>query len=246
MSEKNRKELSDFIGMSVLPATGRTYDRHWQQWEAFLNASTKVRDPLLSGVSEEDKSALVGLFLMQRYQAGLRAKGATAVTAGLRMHFARNLIPTAFLDAAVIATTRSSCRLNPTELRNLRNTGSSDSVKLPACHGMLLDMRASLWTLQPWAGPGLVSRMTYLGCVWGFDLSARVSEYTVPEPRAQDHCIRLDDLSFFCKTPGGPVSCVGSVLAVRLKEAADESTSIRDIAEFKVPARRERGSSRPS
>ena len=241
LSDKDRQDLSQFISMSVLPATSRTYDRHWQEWKTFLNGSTKVRDPLLPGVSEEDKSALVGLFLMQRYQTGLRAKGATAVTAGLRMHFARNLVPTAFLDAAVIATTRSSCRLNPTELRNLRNHQSSDTVKLPACHGMLVDMRACLWTQQPWVGQGLLSRMAYLGCVWGFDQSARISEYTVPEPRAQDHCIRLDDLSFFCKTPEGTVSWVGSVLALRTTEAVDESAAISNIIECRVQGASSKG-----
>ena len=227
--------------MSVLPATSRTYERHWLQWKTFLASTTKVTDPLLHGISDADKSALVGLFLLERYNTGLRAKGATAVTAGLRMQFARHLIPTGFLDAAVIATARSSCRLNPSELRLIRNSDASDTVKLPACHGMLMDMRARLWTPQPWTGSGLVARMTYLGCMWGFDQSARVSEYTVPEPRAQDHCIRLDDLSFYSQTPEGIIPCVGSVLARNLAGAADDCRLIQNIVECRVQGASSKG-----
>ena len=178
VSAQSRRELSQFIGMSVLPNTNRVYDRHWEQWNAFLTSETPVRDPLLRGVSEADKAALVGLFLLQRYKTGLRAKGATAVTAGLRMHFARSLEPTGFLDAAVISTVRQSCRLNPTELRTIRNAGTSDTVKLPACQGMLVDMRTRLWDLQPWIGDGLLQRMAYLACVWGFDIYEAISKLT--------------------------------------------------------------------
>ena len=135
------------------------------------------------------------------------------------MHFARSLQPTGFLDSAVISTARQSCRLTPTELRTLRNTGTSETVKLPACHDMLTDIRSRLWTPQAWSGDGLAMRMTYLACMWGFDQSARISEYTVPEPRAQDHCIRLDDLSFYLD---GIVGHVGSVLAKNLAGALDD------------------------
>ena len=123
----------------------------------------------------------------------------------------------------------------------MRNAESSDTVKLPACHGMLTDMRTRLWDLQPWQGSGLISRMTYLGCMWGFDQSARISEYTVPEPRAQDHCIRLDDLSFYSKTPEGVTGCVGSVLATRLIGALDDSPLIQNVVECRVQGASSKG-----
>ncbi len=81
---------------------------------------------------------------------------------------------------------------------------------------------------------GLIARMAYLGCMWGFDQSARISEYTVPEPRAQDHCIRLDDLSFYSRTSGLAVGIVGSLLAARLAGAPDDSTLIQDVMECRV------------
>ena len=45
-------------------------------------------------------------------------------------------------------------------------------------------------------------RMSYLGCMWGFDLDARVSEYTAPEGRQEDHSVRLGDLVFHIETDG--------------------------------------------
>ena len=122
---------------SVLPVINRTYDRHWKLWKSFLKTVTQVSDPLLSDVTEEDKAALVELFLCQRHKAGLRAKAATSATVGLRMQFTRNLQSTAFLDAVVIATARQSCQLNPSELRNMRDNQPTDTVKLPACHGTI-------------------------------------------------------------------------------------------------------------
>ena len=198
-------------------------------------------DPLLRGIPEDDKAALVGLFLMQRHDGGLRDKGATSVTAGIRMQFARHLEPTTFLDAAVIATARQACRTDPSELRVIRDASTSASVKLPACHSMLQDMRERLWSQQSWSGIGLISRMSYLGCMWGFDQSARVSEYTVPEPRAQDHCIRVDDLSFYVRTPNGIMPCVGSALAVRLAGALDDSPLFADILECRVQGASSKG-----
>ena len=32
--------------------------------------------------------------------------------------------------------------------------------------------------------------------MWAFDQTARISEYTTPEPGNQDHCVRVDDLTF--------------------------------------------------
>lgn len=119
LSDAHRQKLAAFIGESVLPATRRTYERHWDQWIEFLSEDSQVRDPLLRGVKAEDKAALLGLFLHRRYKAGFRDKGATAVTAGLRMHFAQSLESIDFLDAAVITTARHARKTNPTELRTL-------------------------------------------------------------------------------------------------------------------------------
>ena len=83
--------------------------------------------------------------------------------------------------------------------------------------------------------------MIYLGCMWGFDQSARVSEYTLPEPRAVDHCIRLDDLTFHYDTAEGVRCCVGSVLAVRLLGVTDDSPLIRDVQDCRVQAASSKG-----
>ena len=134
----------------------------------------------------------------------------------------------------MIATARQSCRLVPSKLRTLRNAAPVSSVKLPACHAMLMDMKVRLWDNQPWSGDGMVKRMSYLGCMWGFDQSARISEYTVPEPRAEDHCIRLDDLTFYSHSTDGVIGRVGSALAEELRGASDDSTLILDITECRV------------
>lgn len=68
--------------------------------------------------------------------------------------------------------------------------------------------------------------------MWGFDQSAKISEYTVPEPRVVDHCVRLDDLSFFTLNPGGVSSCVESALAVTMLGSSDDSPRVLSVLEL--------------
>lgn len=56
-------------------------------------------------------------------------------------------------------------------------------------------------------------RMTYIGCMWAFEMGARVSEYTTPEPESVDHCVRLNDLIFVAVFPSGTRSLYSSELA---------------------------------
>lgn len=220
-------ELGAFLGASVLPATQRTYDGHWHLWTAFLHAESYGRNPYLIDVPEATKTALVGLFLFRRYQAGARGKAAYSVTSGIRMRFAQKLLSTEFLESPVIHTARSACRLSPRELRSRRDAAAlNTSVKLPICEGILVAMRVRLWVETPWflsVPPGCLA---YIGCMWGYDQSARVSEYTTPENGAEDHCIRIDDLTFVMVTGEG---IVGSALAAKLtlghNEVADHITS---------------------
>lgn len=106
---------------------------------------------------------------------------------------------------------------------------------------MLTDMQRRLWTPQSWCVNGIVARMTYLGCMWGFDQSARISEYTIPEPRAQDHCIRLDDLSFYSRTPEGIKPRLGSSLALCLAGVTNDSPLISDVLERRVQGASSKG-----
>ena len=196
MTAENRMELAQFIGTSVLPGTRRTYDSHWDLWKHFIEVHGGGVNMFLKGIPEAEKAALVGLFMYRRYRDGARDKAATSVTAGIRMHFVQQLEPSTFLNSAVIATARKACRRNPEELRAKHDADISDSVKLPISEDILDAMRIRLWDRPSWEGPDLATRMTYVACVYAFDLTARVSEYTKPELGGQDHCVRVDDLTF--------------------------------------------------
>ena len=77
-----------------------------------------------------------------------------------------DLVPTSGATMQVHAALQQRCsdrddsQLLPAEPN--RAAEPPQRVKLLACLGMLLDMRTCLWNPQPWSGPGLVSRMTYL------------------------------------------------------------------------------------
>ena len=160
-------------------------------------------DPLLSGWSEQDKAGLVA----KRYERGLGVKQATSVMASIRLYFTRALRPTGFLDGPILKAARTACRLNPKVIQDLKDQGPSSTVKMAMCQSMLTDMRGSLWADRSWGAGDIDARMVYLGCMWGFDQDARVSEYTAPAPGQQDHCVRLTDLLFeFMDKDGACVS----------------------------------------
>ena len=73
-------------------------------------------------------------------------------------------------------------------------------------------MCAHLWAGQSRNDHDTHSRMVFLGCMWGFEMGARVSEYNRPEPGAVDHCMRVDDLTFTIVDEDGTRSVLGSNL----------------------------------
>ena len=117
------------------------------------------------------------------------------------------------MDAAIIQTARDACRLTPSVLRVRRDVRiGPTSVKLPVCENesALMD--------RDTVGTDRFSR--YIGCVWAFDQSDRILEYTKPEGAAEDHCVRVDDLTSVLIT-GERV--VGSSLLSNLPRCADNT-----------------------
>jgi hypothetical protein len=108
----------------------------------------------------------------------------TAFTAAVRQTRVREVqtVP-AFLDSTVVATTRTSCKMTPTELREKRNSAPTYTVS----EDTLTEMRSRLWEGLSWNDSNKEERVKYLGCMRGFNIGARVSEYTRAEPGGSDH-----------------------------------------------------------
>ena len=102
------------------------------------------------GWTDSDKAALVGLMLQKRHQDGLRGKQATTVTAGIRLYFMKAVLPTDFLDSALLDAARTACRRSTTELRTQKDKGPTASVKLPVSEDIILRMRSRCWEGKEW------------------------------------------------------------------------------------------------
>jgi hypothetical protein len=109
-------------------------------------------------------------------------------------------------------------------------------VKLPICGSILDNIREHLWSNKTWDARGLRDRMTFLVCVWGFDQSARVSEYTAPERDATDHCIRIDDITFHFRTPTGTTGLTGSDMILSLRGATEGGPELKEVLQCTVMA----------
>ena len=132
----------------------------------------------------------------------------------------------------MIHTARMSCQIKPHELRAKNNSGAAGTVKLPVCESILTSMRSRLWARREWVGVDMQMRMRYLGCMWGFEMGARVSEYTKPEPGGSDHCVRTDDLTFTIESGGQVANVAGSGLTALGLHMSVEG--MRQITECRV------------
>jgi hypothetical protein len=184
------------------------YEGHWTQWRQFLKSEVDESDPYLTSRSQDEKSALVCLFMQRRHEAGHRGKAATAGTAGIRQCFACRMMSTDFLEAAVVSTARAACLMKPDELRQRRDSGQSCSVKLPICHSVMVELKTRRLTSLEWRlvngeDTDFMARMLYLGCIIAFELAARIGEYMKKENGGMDHCYRTDDLTFAVVTACG-------------------------------------------
>ena len=213
ISDVVMSEMSEMLASSVQPSTAKAYSAHFKAWTIFLKAEVDCDDPYMRGIADEDKALLVGLMMLRRRQAGHRGKKATGFTAALRRQLVIAGVSTVFMDSKTITTSRAACQPKPHELRAQKDAGASATVKLPICESILVSMKVRLWEGREWSGVDMQARMTYLGCMWGFEMGARVSEYTQPEPGATDHCVRTDDITFVVDRDGQKVNFAGSMIA---------------------------------
>lgn len=200
MTEEMRQRLWEFLGASVTENTRKGYERHWEEWRAFVREVAGSDDPYLRGCRPTERAPLLAVFLQERHGSGLRNRGATAVSAGIRLQFVRALEPSEFFDEPVLTAARAACKATSAELRVIKNQGPSESVKLPLCQSLVASRRELNWTQRSWDFPDIDRRALYLATIWAFDMGARVSEYTAAEKGGEDHCIRAGDLLFDFET----------------------------------------------
>ena len=77
--------------------------------------------------------------------------------------------------------------MTPTVLQEKRNSAPTHTVKLPISEDILTEMRSRLWEGLSWDDSNKEEWVKYLGCMRGFDIGARVSEYTPAKPGGSDH-----------------------------------------------------------
>ena len=87
------------------------------------------------------------------------------------------------------------------ELREKKDGPPDSTTKVPICEDLLSDLRDKMWEGRGWGREDIDFRMTYVGCMWGYEMDARISEYTSHEVDAEDHCVRCRDL-IFCVVNG--------------------------------------------
>ncbi len=140
---------------------------------------------------DTERAAMLALFFKGRYdEGGMRGKAATTAGAGIRHAFMVALRPVLWFDSYIVKNARTACRRSCEEMRDHQKEVRGKEV-LPVSEDMLLAAKARLWEGKGWGWGHIDQRMTYVGLMWGFEMVARVSQYTSAETSAEDHCIRL-------------------------------------------------------
>ena len=231
ISTENQEAISKFLKSSVQPSTNRKYELQWGWFVEFMRENGSA-DPFMRELTQQERAATISLFMISRYVKGKRGKAASAATAAIRLRFSQEMLDTTFLDSAVVSTARSACLLNPEELRERRNSAPACTVKLPVCEEIVTSMRERLVVNRAWTEADMKFIMLYCGCMYGYELAARLGEYTEAENGGTDHCVRTDDLSFAVEAPAGYFSILGSALTSLTPAEAGEG--FKNVSECNI------------
>jgi hypothetical protein len=197
ITQTEREEMAKFLGTSV---TTRTLQRHksgWEAWTSYIISRPGGKDPFLRGVREEnDRAFLLAAFFKERYSSGLRAKGATAAGASVRIYFEMALLSADFCDNRIAKRARRACKMNPNELRLCQASAKQGQAKLPVWEGLMEELREYLWEDKGWNWHDINGKLIYVCLMWGYDIAVRVSECTATEKGAEDHNIRAFQVVF--------------------------------------------------
>lgn len=192
--------LGVFLAKGVTQGTRNGYATDWKVWVSYIGRISKAGqegDVFLDLVkSDTDKATILALFFKERYEnGGLRARQATAVSAGIRHFFLSALRSVDWFESQIVSNARAACRMSCDEVREHKKESRSKAM-LPVSEDMIMEARNRLWVNKSWGWNDIDDRMVYVGLMWAFDQVARVSEYTSAETGAENHCIQLWQLSF--------------------------------------------------
>ena len=241
-TEVDGEELGRFLSKGVTERTRNGYAASWRAWVVFIgkeSSDARRRDVFLEGMkSDTERAVRLALFFKERYEnGGMRGRQATAVSAGIRHHFAAALKSVDWFESQIVASARAACRLSCDELREQKK-GAKRKATVPVSEDMIAAARVRLWEGKGWGWGDVDDRMTYVGLMWGFDQVARVSEYTSAETAAEDHCVRLWQLTFIIDGGVGGAQEVipGAALAERMGVIA-----LKDVVACEVEASSHKG-----
>jgi hypothetical protein len=256
-SEREQK-LGEFLTKGVTLGTRSGYAGDWREWVSFIEkerGSEGGKDVYLDlAKNDMERAAVLALFFKERYDSdGMRGRDATSGSAGVRHYFVAALRPVGWFESEIVKNARAAGKMSCDELREHQKCVMGKE-KLPVSEDMLMAARGRLWEGKGWGwGWGDIDlRMTYMGLMWGFELVARVGQYTAAEKGAEDHCVRLWQLSFVvAAAEGQPERVVGGgrfaqeyrdnpqcvVLACEV-EASSQKGGALDRSKKKIVARR--------
>ena len=191
-----------FLRRSVGLGTQKTYRSLLKSWQLFRGRSGNV---WLAGYSNEAKVLLVVQFCewLVRVEERRGAAVAERISAlGTELEIRGHGVE--WLKDLRVVRAKKAAAFTVAEIK--AGMRKKKDTKLPLSGSMVRDAKSFLWT-QSWGVEQMLRKAAWLSLCLGMDSGLRVSQFTVAEPGAEDHCICVMDCQFMIRgggmRPGG-------------------------------------------
>ena len=223
-----RDLASSFVTHSVTAGTMTDGRRALELWTSYLDSLPPENRPMtfMENVTKgEEQEIRLTLFVQHLYKGcGLRAEQLTAHMSALKREFELQLRDTTAFKGDLVSRAKAASKRSTTEARQ-RTDERAAVVKLPLPGGAVWPAREEFFTSQRWDATGMDRRVKWIALAISYDHGLRVSNVTLRDgPKAEDHCIRAEDVTFFCRRePGEALVAVAGGEPFRAYLGGDES-----------------------
>ena len=190
-----RERIFQFASSWQSEAVLKEHARNAAGWEAFC--AERNYDPTLADLDTDDaKAERVSELAVYLHDQGKRETAVTRPLDGVRHYLLEKGVHTGFLREPLLAAVRKGLKRG-TEEQRAHSIECVARLILPVSDEALDKIREEYWDKSSWDDfDGALFKVVALAVAVGFAFALRVSNYTKAARKANNHCVRAEDLGF--------------------------------------------------
>jgi hypothetical protein len=187
-----------FFGHKVKQGTQARYLPSFNKYRKGISDVFESDDVYLDSAEDDEIRARVWVqYAIHLYLVdGLRGRELNGALGAVKHYFDVALKETAFLSSTLVSSLMKSTARTTAETRQ-RAIESAEHAIYPLCDEIIDELKAQLWEVTKWEDfGGALKRMVYAAILLAIRRGFRVSNYVMVQPGGEDHCIRVEDVTF--------------------------------------------------